>query len=46
MIIVGCKVLHFINEEDYEALDYKTLWRTNATTSDIENYTLGLRICV
>ena len=46
MIVVGCKVLHFINEEDYEALDYKTLWRTNATTSHIENYTLGLRICV
>ena len=25
---VGCKVLHFINNEDQEALGYKTLRRT------------------
>ena len=33
MIIVGYKVLHFINNEDYEALGYKILWHTNAVTS-------------
>ena len=25
--IVGCKILHFINNEDQEVLGYKTLWR-------------------
>ena len=30
MIVVDCKVLHFINNEDQETLGYKTLRRTNA----------------
>ena len=33
MIGVGCKILHFINYENQEALGYKTLRRTNAITS-------------
>ena len=33
---VGCKVLYFINDEDKEALGYKTLWRTNAVASHRE----------
>ena len=33
MIVVSCKVLHFINDEDQEALGYKTLRHTNAVTS-------------
>ena len=33
MIFVGCKVLHFINDEDQEALCYKTLKRTNTVVS-------------
>ena len=33
MVIVGCKVLYFINNEDQEALSYKTQLRTNAVTS-------------
>jgi len=44
--VVGCKVLHFINNEDYEALGYKTLWRTNAVASHRENNSLGLCIRV
>ena len=33
MIVVGCKVFHFINDEDQEALGYKTLSRTSAVAS-------------
>ena len=33
MIVVGYKVLYFINNKDQEALGYKTLWRTNAAAS-------------
>ena len=33
MIGVGCKILHFINYENQEALGYKTLRRTNAIAS-------------
>ena len=35
--IVGCKVLHFINNEDQEALNYKTLRRKDAVASFREN---------
>ena len=31
--IVGCKVIHFINNKDQEALGYKTLWRTKKKIS-------------
>ena len=34
---VGCKVLHFINNEDQEALGYKTLRRKDAVASFKEN---------
>ena len=34
---VGCKVLHFINNEDQEALSYKTLRHKNAVASFREN---------
>jgi len=27
MIVIDCKVFHFINDEDYEVLGYKTLRR-------------------
>ena len=33
MIVVGCKVLHFINDEDQEALGYKILRHTNEIAS-------------
>ena len=33
MIVVGCKVLHFINDKDQEVLGYKTLWYTNVVAS-------------
>ena len=33
MIIVGCKILHFINDEDQEALGYKILRCTNVVAS-------------
>ena len=33
MVVVACKVLHFINNEDFEELGYKTLWHTSAVTS-------------
>jgi len=33
LIVVGCKVLHFINDEDQEALGYKTLRHTYAIAS-------------
>ena len=33
MIVIGYKVLHFINDEDQEALGYKTLWHTNTVAS-------------
>ena len=36
---VGCKVLHFINNEDQEALGYKTLRRKDAVASFRENKT-------
>ena len=42
--VVGCKVLHFINNEDQEAFGYKTLWHTNAIASHKENKSLGLYI--
>jgi len=42
MDVVGYKVLHFINNEDQEALGYKTLWRINAVASHKENKALGL----
>ena len=42
--IVGYKVLHFINNEDQEALGYKTLRHTNAIASQKENKSLGLCI--
>ena len=45
-IVVGCKVLHFINNEDQKALGYKTLWHTNAVSSHRENKFLGLCIRV
>ena len=44
--VVSCKVLHFINNEDQEALGYKTLWRTSAVASHRENKSLGLWIRV
>ena len=44
--VVGYKVLHFINNEDLEALGYKTLWRTNTIVSHRENKSLGLCILV
>ena len=44
--VVGYKVLHFINNEDLEALGYKTLWRTNIIASYKENKSLGLCIRV
>ena len=34
---LGCKVLHFINNEDQEALGYKTLRRKDAVASFKEN---------
>ena len=39
--VVGCKVLHIINNEDQEELGYKTLWRTNGVASHKENKSLG-----
>ena len=46
MDVVSYKVLHFVNNEDQEALGYKTLWRTNAVVSHKENKSLGLCIYV
>ena len=46
MIVVGCKVLHFIYNEDQEAFGYKNLWCTNAIASHKENKYLGLYICI
>ena len=46
MDVISCKVLHFINNEDQEALGYKTLWRTNALDSHREKYIFGLYIRV
>ena len=40
------KVLYFINNEDQEALNYKTLWHTNAVASYRKNKSLGLCIRV
>ena len=37
---VGCKVLHFIDNEDQEALGYKTLRRKDAVASFRENKAL------
>ena len=34
---IGCKVLHFINNENQETLDYKTLRRKDAVASFREN---------
>ena len=36
MVVIGCKVLHFINNEDQEVLGYKTLWHINAVASHRE----------
>ena len=33
MIVIGCKVIHFINDEDQEAFSYNTLRRTNVVAS-------------
>ena len=44
--VVGCKVLHFINNDDQEALGYKTLWWTSAVASHRKNKSLGLCIHV
>ena len=44
--VVDCKILHFIKNEDLEALGYKTLWRINAVVSYKENKSLGLCICM
>ena len=38
--IVGCKVLHFINNEDQETLGYKTLRRKDTVASFRENKAL------
>ena len=38
--IIGCKVLHFINNEDQEALGYKTLRRKDEVASFKENKAL------
>ena len=37
IIVVCCKVLYFIHNEDQEALDYKTRWHANVVTSHREN---------
>ena len=42
IIVIDCKVLHFINNEDQEALGYKILWRINVVASYKETKTLGL----
>ena len=44
--VVVYKVLHFINNEDHEALGYKTLGRTNTVASHKENKFLDLCIRV
>ena len=46
IIVVGYKVLHFINVKDHEALSYKTLWCTNAVISHRGKWILGFCICV
>ena len=46
MNVVGYKVLHFINNEDLEALGYKTLRCTNTVTSDREKKNLLVSIFV
>ena len=42
---VGYKVLHFVNNEDQEALDYKTLRRKDAVASFKENKT-SVTFCI
>ena len=44
--VVGYKLLHFINNEDQEALGYKIQWRTNVLAFHRENKYLGLCIRV
>ena len=44
--VVGYKILHFINNEDQEALCYKILWCTNTVTSDREKKNLLVSIFV
>ena len=46
MIVVGCKVLHFINNEDQEALGYKTLKRTKCSSFTQSIWVLDLCIQV
>ena len=43
---VGCKVLHFINNEDQETLGYKTRRYTNAVASHREKINLSVSISV
>ena len=43
--IVGCKVLHFINNEDQEALGYKTLRRKDTVASFRENK-VSITFCI
>ena len=42
--VVGGKVLYFINNEDQEALGYKTLWHTSAVASHNENNSLKISL--
>ena len=44
LIVVSCKILHFINNKYQNALGYKILWRTNAVASLKENKSLDLCI--
>ena len=45
MVVVGCKVLHFIKNEDVKALGYKILWRIN-TVALIEKISLLVSVSV
>ena len=42
--VVGCKVLHFINNEDQEALGYKTLWRTSSFSQRKNNLWVSISV--
>ena len=42
--VVGCKVLHFINNEDHEALGYKTLWRTSSFSQRKNNLWVSISV--
>ena len=45
MIVVSCKVLYFINNENQEAVGYKTLRRTNAIASH-RIYEFWVSVCI